>query len=77
LFDYQDVFKTKTGSVLDKAREYLKSLWLSMLTNIERLTETGIPESYHNLHHFISESPWDGFQLMGSITEKIQQSRKS
>lgn len=70
----QFVFKTKTSDVAQKAQEYLKSLWLSKLTNIERMSETGIPKSYHNLHHFISDSPWDGFKLMDTISSEVSRS---
>ena len=69
--DRQHIFATKTSSVAQKAEEYIKSLWISRLTNIERMNETGIPENYHNLHHFISDSPWDGFKLMDSVSKEV------
>jgi len=74
VFDVRSVFRTQTGDVTNKAKEYLKSLWLSRLTNIERISETGIPENYHSLHHFISDSPWDAFELMESVRKKVSES---
>jgi len=44
VFDRQYIFATKTSNVSQKAEEYIKSLWISRLTNIERMNETGIPE---------------------------------
>lgn len=33
-----------------------------------------IPDSnYDQLHHFISESPWDSFAVMGSVAQKVQE----
>ena len=33
-----------------------------------------IPDSdYDQLHHFISESPWDSFAVMDSVAEKVQE----
>ena len=33
-----------------------------------------VPESdYDQLHHFISESPWDSFAVMDSVARKVQE----
>ena len=46
--DNESVFRTKTDNVLDKAKEYLKGLWISRLSNLEKITETGATDNYHN-----------------------------
>jgi SRSO17 transposase len=41
-------------------------------SNIERMAER-IPESdYDQMHHFISESPWDSFWVMETVAESVQ-----
>ena len=72
--DRQHIFATKTSNQFQKAQEYLKSLWLSRLTNLEKMSETGLPKIYHNLHHYISDSSWDGFKLIDSVSEEVSRS---
>jgi SRSO17 transposase len=71
LSDFQDVFQVGKKNVLAKAIDYTKSIWGSRLSNIEKLTETGLTGSYHSLQHFISDSPWDHRELMGATSKKV------
>lgn len=64
LTDIQCVFQLGNKNVLTTAVSYLKSLWSSRLSNIEKITETGLAEEYHKMHHFISDSPWSHRELM-------------
>lgn len=65
----QSVFQVGRKDVLATAIDYARSIWCSRLSNIEKLTETGLTGTYHILQHFISDSPWDHRELM-DITSK-------
>jgi len=55
---FNDLFKTKTKNLAITAFAYLKALLNSDLSNIQSVSENLNCSSYHNLQHFISNSPW-------------------
>ena len=74
LSDYQGVFNVGRKNVFDKAISYLKSIWASRLSNLERIAETGIPDNYFQLQNFISDSPWDARMLMDQVCSQAARS---
>lgn len=61
----------KTNNIV-KCGQFITGLLHECKSNIERMVER-IPESdYDQLHHFISESPWDSLAVMDSVAEKVQ-----
>jgi len=65
--DIQHVFRTGNRNVFKIATDYLQGLWRSRLSNLEKITHTGLPDNYHKLQHFISDSPWDHGKLMDYV----------
>ncbi len=51
---YQDYFKSKTKSNLDKAIQYIERMVISDLNNFERISEV-LDADHNKLHHFISD----------------------
>jgi SRSO17 transposase len=37
----------------------------------EKIAETGLPDNYFQLQHFISDSPWDTQELMDGVSKKL------
>lgn len=76
IFDYLKGFTKlfvchKTNNIV-KCGQFISGLLHECKSNIERMVER-IPESdYDQLHHFISESPWDSLAVMDSVAEKVQ-----
>jgi len=70
LFDIQDVFQVGKYNVSKIALSYIKGIWPSRLSNLEKITETGIPTDYHQLQHFISDSPWNPQDLMDHVSKE-------
>lgn len=59
------------------AGEYLQGLFHECKSNVERMAER-IPDSnYQQLHHFISESGWDGKAVMLEVARNTNQSLES
>ena len=71
--DYEYIFKSKTKCVFDKAQLYCKGVLVSELTNIERISEEMFA-NYHQMQHFISESPWDHQELMDKVALDVSRS---
>jgi len=67
IVDIQHVFRTGNRTVFKTATDYLQGLWRSKLSNLEKITQTGLPDNYHKLQHFISDSPWDHSKLMDHV----------
>jgi len=65
--DYKDVFKSKTKRFFDTAKTYCKGIFMSELSNIERISEEMFAK-YHQMQHFITESPWDYRVLMDQVS---------
>ena len=66
LADYESVFRSKTKRFFDKAEIYCKGIFVSELSNIERVSEEMFA-NYHQLQHFISDSPWDYRELIDKV----------
>jgi SRSO17 transposase len=64
--NYQDVFKSKTKRFFDKAQIYCQGIFMSELSNIERISEDMFA-NYHQMQHFITESPWDYRELIDQV----------
>ena len=68
---FGNVFLCHRTNNVSKCGQFLSGLLHDCKSNIERMTER-IPESdYDQLHHFISESPWDSFAVMDLVSEKV------
>ena len=70
MYDIQNIFKVGNKDNSERAIEYAKGLWNSRLSNIEKITETGFTDSYHKLHHFISDSNWDHRELIDTVSKQ-------
>jgi SRSO17 transposase len=65
------VFLCYRTNNVSKCGQFLSGLLHDCKSNIERMAER-IPESdYDQLHHFVSESPWDSFAVMDLVSEKM------
>lgn len=53
-----------------KADIYCKGVILSELSNIERISEE-MTSDYHQMQHFITESPWDARELMDKVSGTV------
>ena len=65
--DYKDIFRSKTKRFFDTAKTYCKGIFMSELSNIERISEEMFA-NYHQMQHFITESPWDSRILMDQVS---------
>jgi SRSO17 transposase len=70
IIDYEHIFRSKTKRFLDKAQIYCKGVFMSELCNIERISEEMFAD-YHQMQHFISESPWDHRQLLDQVARDV------
>lgn len=73
LSDYEHFFRTRTKRFFDKAQVYCKGIFMSELCNIERISEEMFT-NYHQMQHFISDSPWDYRALMDGIAADVSRS---
>ena len=74
--DIQHVFQVGKHNVQNTAIDYLKGLWPSYRSNLERISETGICKNYFHLQHFISDSPWEARDLMDYISNEARSKLK-
>lgn len=70
LSEFHDVFCVGNHNVSNKALEYIRSIWPSQLSNLQRLSETGVCNDYYQLQHFISNSTWDSQELMDRVSRE-------
>ncbi len=73
---YADLFKSKTHSPLDKAKQYVSGLFQAEKSNIEIMSETVEGSNLQNVNHFISQSPWEAeavIERIGSDTGQVLQ----
>jgi SRSO17 transposase len=68
--DYEHIFRSKTKRFFDKAKTYCQGIFLSALSNIERISEEMFA-NYHQMHHFISDSPWDHRALIDQVAQDV------
>jgi SRSO17 transposase len=52
---------------VERSHQYLKGLFQAEKRNIEKMCEVVTPSTMQNLHHFISESPWEWEPVMERI----------
>jgi len=71
LSEIQYVFQVGKHNVSNKALEYIQSIWPSSLSNLQRLSETGVCKDYYQLQHFISNSTWDAVELMEHVSREV------
>jgi len=73
LFDYKCLFKNKTKRFFDKAQIYCQGIFMSELSNIERISEEMFA-NYHQMQHFITEFTWDYRALMDQVSKDVSNS---
>ena len=73
LADYECVFRSKTKRFFDKAITYCRGVFMSEQSNIERVSEEMFA-NYHQMQHFISDSPWDYRALMDKVALDVSAS---
>jgi SRSO17 transposase len=64
--DYEHIFRSKTKRFFSRAQVYCQGIFMSELCNIERISEEMFI-NYHQMQHFISESPWDHRKLLDQV----------
>jgi SRSO17 transposase len=62
-----------TKRFFDKAQSYCRGIFVSELRNIERISEEMFVD-YHQMQHFISNSPWDYRELMDQVSLDVSRS---
>ena len=62
----------KTDSIT-KCGQFLSGLLHDCKSNMERIVERVLGSDYDQIQHFISNSPWDSFGLMDTVSEKVQE----
>lgn len=68
---YGNLFVCHTTDNLPKCEQFITGLLHECKSNIERMAEC-IPQSnYDQLHHFISNSPWNAMDVMNSMSQKL------
>jgi len=70
LSEIQCIFHVGKHDVSNKALEYIQSIWPSSLSNLQRLSETGVCKDYYQLQHFISNSTWNAGELMDYVSKQ-------
>ena len=64
-----DHFKTSNSNQSLKAELYVCGLFQSKRSNMEQMSEIVKDANYHQIQHFISESPWNARMVMDSVAE--------
>lgn len=70
---FGSLFKCYKTDNIAKCGQFLSGLLHDYKSNIERMVERMPDSDYDQLHHFISELPWDSFAVMDSVAEKLQE----
>lgn len=73
LSNYEHFFRSKTKRFFDKALIYCQGIFMSELSNIERVSAEMFA-NYHQMQHFISDSPWDYRALMDQVAVDVSRS---
>jgi len=68
--DYEHIFRSKTKCFFDRAQTYCQGIFMSELSNIERISEEMFA-NYHQMQHFISNSPWDHRELIDKVAVDV------
>jgi SRSO17 transposase len=62
-------FKTSNSNQSIKAELYVCGLLQAKRSNMEQMSEIVKDAGYHQIQHFISESPWEAQRVMDSVAE--------
>jgi len=62
---YQDIFRSKTKYFFDKAQTYCQGIFMSEISNIERVSEEMF--AITTICRFHNESPWDYRKLIDKV----------
>jgi SRSO17 transposase len=73
LTEYEHIFRSKTKRFFGQAKTYCLGIFMSELSNIERISEEMFA-NYHQMQHFITDSPWDYRVLMDQVSEDVSRS---
>jgi SRSO17 transposase len=68
-----DWFRTKTSHPFVKARQYICGLFQANKSNMEQMAETVGGVNYHQIQHFISESPWSAATVMDGVAADVSE----
>lgn len=71
---FNGYFKTSNSNQSIKAELYVCGLFQAKRSNMEQMSEVVKDADYHQIQHFISESPWDARSVMDSVatdTDKL------
>ena len=69
---YRNLFVCHKTDNLLKCGQFLSGLLHECKSNKERMVERIPTSNYDQLQHFISNSPWDSFAVMDSVSENLQ-----
>ena len=69
---YRNLFVCHKTDNLLKCGQFLSGLLHECKSNIERMVERIPTSNYDQLQHFTSNSPWDSFAVMDSVSENLQ-----
>lgn len=68
--DYNDIFKLETFDTKNIAKIYTRGLFASSRRNLERMDERIDNSQYDQLHHFLSDSPWQARKLIDRVASR-------
>ena len=69
---YTACFRPRLHGQLAHCQQYIKGLFHACRSNVERMNERLPDSTYDALHHFISESAWDGTVVMDEVARRVQ-----
>ena len=69
---YARCFRPRLHGQLVHCQQYVKGLFHACRSNVERMNERLPDSSYDALHHFISESAWDGQLVVDEVARRVQ-----
>ena len=69
---YAACFRPRLHGQLAHCQQYVKGLFHACRSNVERMNERLPDSTYDALHHFISESSWDGLAVMDEVARRVQ-----
>ena len=70
---YADLFKSRTHSYVENAKQYVSGLFQAEKSNMGKMSETVKDSVHKNLNHFISQSPWDHKAILGRLGHETEQ----
>ena len=70
---YAELFKSQTHSYVEKAKQYMSGLFQAEKRNMEKMSETVEGSTHQNVHHFLSQSPWNAKAVIARIGHDTEQ----